>query len=51
MKAREITAAGKEALKSGKYDVVRVNYANPDMVGHTGDTTLLWRRARSAMRA
>ena len=35
MKAREITAAGKEALKSGKYDVVRVNYANPDMVGHT----------------
>ena len=37
MKAREITAAGKEALVSGKYDVVRVNYANPDMVGHTGD--------------
>ena len=37
MKAREITAAGKEALKSGKYDVVGVNYANPDMVGHTGD--------------
>ena len=26
-----------EALLSGKYDVVRVNYANPDMVGHTGD--------------
>jgi len=23
MKAREITAAGKEALRSGKYDVVR----------------------------
>jgi len=37
MKAREITAAGKEALLSGKYDVVRVNYANPDMVGHTGN--------------
>ena len=37
MKAREITAAGKEAMISGKYDVVRVNYANPDMVGHTGD--------------
>ena len=37
MKAREITATGKEALLSGKYDVVRVNYANPDMVGHTGD--------------
>ncbi|PNW82060.1 hypothetical protein CHLRE_06g272050v5 [Chlamydomonas reinhardtii] len=37
MKAREITAAGIEALKSGKYKVVRINYANPDMVGHTGD--------------
>jgi bisphosphoglycerate-independent phosphoglycerate mutase (AlkP superfamily) len=37
MKAREITDAGIEALKSGKFDMVRVNYANPDMVGHTGD--------------
>lgn len=36
MKAREITAASKEALLSGKYKVVRVNFANPDMVGHTG---------------
>ncbi|GIL59808.1 hypothetical protein Vafri_14526 [Volvox africanus] len=37
MKAREITAASKEAILSGKYKVVRVNFANPDMVGHTGD--------------
>eukprot|EP00967_Tisochrysis_lutea_P098832 scaffold146297_cov26-Tisochrysis_lutea.AAC.2 len=37
MKAAEITMAGIEALKSGRYDVVRVNFANPDMVGHTGD--------------
>ena len=37
MKAREICAAGKEALRSKKYDVVSVNFANPDMVGHTGD--------------
>ena len=37
MKAREITDTGKAALASGKYDMVRVNYANPDMVGHTGD--------------
>lgn len=37
MKAREITDAGKAALTSGKYDMVRINYANPDMVGHTGD--------------
>ena len=25
-----------EAIKSGKYDVVIINFANPDMVGHTG---------------
>lgn len=25
-----------EAIKSGKYDVIIVNFANPDMVGHTG---------------
>ena len=29
MKAKEITAAGKEALTSGKFQMVRVNYANP----------------------
>ena len=37
MKAPQITAAGIEALRSRKFDVVRINYANPDMVGHTGD--------------
>jgi len=37
MKAAEITAAGHEALRSGKFGMVRINYANPDMVGHTGD--------------
>lgn len=37
MKAAEITEAGIAALKSGKYRMVRINYANPDMVGHTGD--------------
>eukprot|EP00245_Coleochaete_scutata_P004536 TRINITY_DN17248_c0_g1_i1.p1 TRINITY_DN17248_c0_g1~~TRINITY_DN17248_c0_g1_i1.p1 ORF type:complete len:560 (+),score=122.06 TRINITY_DN17248_c0_g1_i1:227-1906(+) len=36
MKAAEITAAAKEALLSGKYDYVRINFANGDMVGHTG---------------
>ena len=25
-----------EAIKSEKYDVVIINFANPDMVGHTG---------------
>ena len=29
MKAREITEAGKEALRSGRFQVVRVNFANP----------------------
>ena len=25
-----------EAIKSGRYDVIIINFANPDMVGHTG---------------
>ena len=25
-----------EAIKSGSYDVIVINFANPDMVGHTG---------------
>ncbi|MDD7220692.1 MAG: alkaline phosphatase family protein, partial [Clostridia bacterium] len=25
-----------EAIRSGKYDVIVINFANPDMVGHTG---------------
>lgn len=37
MKAPEITALALEALQSGKYDVVRINFPNGDMVGHTGD--------------
>jgi bisphosphoglycerate-independent phosphoglycerate mutase (AlkP superfamily) len=37
MKAREITDAALAALRSGRFDVLRINYANPDMVGHTGD--------------
>ncbi|KAK9915700.1 hypothetical protein WJX75_002829 [Coccomyxa subellipsoidea] len=37
MQSAKITALGIEALKSGKYDQVRLNFPNPDMVGHTGD--------------
>eukprot|EP01029_Cantina_marsupialis_P031832 TRINITY_DN927_c0_g1_i12.p2 TRINITY_DN927_c0_g1~~TRINITY_DN927_c0_g1_i12.p2 ORF type:complete len:570 (+),score=211.81 TRINITY_DN927_c0_g1_i12:22-1710(+) len=37
MKAVEITDATIAALKSGKFDNLRINYANGDMVGHTGD--------------
>jgi 2,3-bisphosphoglycerate-independent phosphoglycerate mutase len=37
MKAAEISDAAEQAIASGDYDVVRLNYANGDMVGHTGD--------------
>jgi 2,3-bisphosphoglycerate-independent phosphoglycerate mutase len=36
MKAAEVTDEVVEAIKSGEYRFVRVNYANGDMVGHTG---------------
>jgi len=36
MKAKEITAKTIELLKSGKYQFGRLNFANGDMVGHTG---------------
>jgi len=36
MRAREITEKAVEALAGGKYALVVMNYANPDMVGHTG---------------
>ncbi len=43
MKAAEITDATLEALKSGRFRHLRINYANGDMVGHTGhrDATVL----------
>ena len=37
MKAAQITDAVVTAIGSGDFDVVRLNYANGDMVGHTGD--------------
>jgi 2,3-bisphosphoglycerate-independent phosphoglycerate mutase len=36
MSAPELTAKAVEAIGSGKYDLIVLNYANPDMVGHTG---------------
>lgn len=36
MSAYELTAKLKEAILSKKYDFIVCNYANPDMVGHTG---------------
>lgn len=37
MSAYELTEKMEKALLEDKYDVVIMNYANPDMVGHTGD--------------
>ncbi|MDD5597866.1 MAG: 2,3-bisphosphoglycerate-independent phosphoglycerate mutase [Victivallaceae bacterium] len=36
MKSAEITDKVIEAVKSGKYGMIRLNYPNGDMVGHTG---------------
>ena len=36
MSAYEVTEKVVEAIKSDKYDCIILNYANPDMVGHTG---------------
>ena len=36
MSAVEVTDKVIEAIKSEKYDSIILNYANPDMVGHTG---------------
>ncbi len=36
MSAYEVTDVALERLESDKYDVIVMNFANPDMVGHTG---------------
>ena len=36
MSSVEVTDRFVEAIEAG-YDLIVVNYANPDMVGHTGD--------------
>ena len=37
MSAPELTDKAVEAIRSGKYDLIVLNFANPDMVGHTGN--------------
>jgi 2,3-bisphosphoglycerate-independent phosphoglycerate mutase len=37
MSAPEVTDKMVKAIRGGTYDVIICNYANPDMVGHTGD--------------
>ena len=36
MSAPELADKAVEAIKSGKYDLIVLNFANPDMVGHSG---------------
>jgi 2,3-bisphosphoglycerate-independent phosphoglycerate mutase len=36
MSAPELTDRAVAAIASGKYDLILLNFANPDMVGHTG---------------
>lgn len=36
MNADQVTQALCERLESEEYDLVILNFANPDMVGHTG---------------
>ncbi len=36
MSAPELTDRAVEAIGTGRYDLIVLNYANPDMVGHTG---------------
>ena len=37
MKAASIAERVAEEIQSGRFDVVVMNFANPDMVGHTGN--------------
>jgi len=36
MSAPELTEKAVSAIQSGRYDLIVLNFANPDMVGHTG---------------
>ena len=47
MSAYEVTDKVVDAVKSGKYDVVILNFANCDMVGHTG----IFEAAKAAVEA
>ncbi|WP_237216969.1 2,3-bisphosphoglycerate-independent phosphoglycerate mutase [Falsiroseomonas oryziterrae] len=36
MSAPDLTEKAVQAIRSGRYDLIVLNFANPDMVGHTG---------------
>lgn len=37
MSAPKVTEKAVDLIEAGKYDFILINYANPDMVGHTGN--------------
>lgn len=47
MSALELTDAVLQKLDSGRYDFILLNFANPDMVGHTGDFVAASEAART----
>lgn len=51
MSAAPITEKVIEAIRSGKYDFILINYANADMVGHTGNEKACIEAVRSLDKA
>lgn len=47
MSAYEVTEKAIEQIRSGKYDLLIMNYANCDMVGHTGITPAVEKAVRT----
>jgi 2,3-bisphosphoglycerate-independent phosphoglycerate mutase len=48
MSAPEVAAKAVEAIESGRYDLIVLNFANPDMVGHTGSLPAAIRAVEAA---
>ncbi len=51
MSAAEVGAQGAAAIRSGRFDLLVVNLANPDMVGHTGVLAAATRACEAADQA
>ncbi len=51
MSALEVSAEAVKRIESGKYDLIVLNFANADMVGHTGDFDAAVRAVQAADRA
>lgn len=51
MSASEVAKEAVKAIDSKKYDFIALNFANPDMVGHTGDVEATIKGCEAADRA